>query len=247
MQGAARDKGNTNTPGASATGLITTRDPVHHAPPPADREASMYKGGVHTPEEDEAGRNQSANEARDADSNLWHLAGSAMDAKLTDYEFAMMAANNGFERFVSQVTRLAGPPELTFTEAVLVHVIRMHETPKDTATIARFLNRDDLPNIQYAVRKLVSAGLVNRRKVGVSTVYEVSDEGREWTDRYAHIRQRVLLDLISRQPDFADTLEQASYSMFLMAGLMDASFRRAAAFNTESFFFDDNGDTHTPQ
>ena len=171
-----------------------------------------------------------------SDSQLWHLAATPAEAQLTDYEFAMMAATNGFERFVVQAARLTGEPELTFTEAVLIHVIRMHETPKDTATIARFLNRDDLPNIQYGVRKLVTSGLVQRRKVGTSTVYSVTEAGKAWTQRYAMIRKRVLLDLLADQPGFVETLRQASHSMFLMAGLMDASFRRAAAFNADALF-----------
>lgn len=174
-----------------------------------------------------------------SDSQLWHLAASEAEAQLTDYEFAMMAANNGFERFVIQTARLTGAPELTFTETVLIHVIRMHETPKDTATIARFLNRDDLPNIQYSVRKLVTSGLVQRRKVGTSTVYSVSEAGKAWTERYAMIRQKVLLDLLADQPGFLATLRQASHSMFLMAGLMDASFRRAAAFNADALIAQD--------
>ena len=50
--------------------------------------------------------------------------------------------------------------DIKFAEHMILHIIRMHNRPKNSITIARMMNRDDLANLQYSLRKLEAAGLV---------------------------------------------------------------------------------------
>ncbi len=168
---------------------------------------------------------------RFSSSQAWHLAEGPEAIQLTDFEFAMLAVHAAFERYAVQTARLCGGPELNFTEVLIIHVVRMHDRPKDAATIARLLNRDDLPNVQYALRKLVTSGLVEKSKLGTATVFSTSDEGVRWTDRYAALRSKVMLEFLGAEDLFAGRLEVATRSAAVLAGMFDSSSRAAALLN----------------
>ena len=87
----------------------------------------------------------------------WHLAASAVEVDTTELEFALMRTFEGFGRWQSEC--LASVCELAATgpENALLHIIRMNERPKTIKDLARLTNRDDVPNIQYSLRKLIGA------------------------------------------------------------------------------------------
>lgn len=177
---------------------------------------------------------------RFSSSQAWHLARSEDEVRLTDFEFALMAATAGFERYAVQTARLVGGPELGYSEVVIIHVVRMHDTPKDAATIARLLNRDDLPNVQYALRKLVSTGLVEKSKQGTTTVFSTTAEGVRWTDRYAALRTKILLGIVTAEHAFSGGLGRATRAMSVLAGIFDSSARAAALLNPATLFDEDH-------
>ena len=94
----------------------------------------------------------------------WHLANDETEFKVTELEFAMMRVLEAFSRWVAAADEMVGLSELKHGEHVILHVIRMQNRPKSGATIARLLNRDDLPNIQYSLRKLENAGFIQKNK-----------------------------------------------------------------------------------
>ncbi len=171
-----------------------------------------------------------------ATSREWHLARSPEETEITNFEFALMAASSAFERYVIQTSRLVGEPELGFNEVVIMHVVRMQDRPKDATTIARFLNRDDLPNVQYALRKMVSIGLITKTKSGTSTVFEATEEGVRWTERYSALRVKVLMDLMMSDEGFLNRLQSATRALSMLAGMYDASSRTAASLNPNTLF-----------
>ena len=107
----------------------------------------------------------------------WHLAADEPEVAATEFEFALMRS---------------GP------DNALLHVIRMNDRAKTIKEIARLMNRDDIPNIQYSIRKMVSDGLVSKHgssRTGVT--YAATDRGCEITDRNAEVRRRQWISEIS--------------------------------------------------
>jgi predicted MarR family transcription regulator len=83
----------------------------------------------------------------------------------------------------------------------------MNDRPKSIKDLARLTNRDDVPNIQYSLRKLIGAGLVERKGSGRSGVtYEVTVEGRRVTDDYGALRRRLLMSAIGKPARLRRTL-----------------------------------------
>ncbi len=159
----------------------------------------------------------------------WHLAETAVEVEVTELEFALMRAFEGFGRWQSEC--LAGVCEMPASgpENALLHIIRMHDRPKSIKELARLANRDDVPNIQYSLRKVIGAGLVVRKGAGRSGVtYEVTGEGRRVTDDYGALRRRLLLAELGNLPGFSTRLAEAARVLNVLTGIYEEVARVAA-------------------
>jgi predicted MarR family transcription regulator len=159
----------------------------------------------------------------------WHLAETAGEVEVTELEFALMRAFEGFGRWQSEC--LAGVCQMPASgpENALLHIIRMHDRPKSIKELARLANRDDVPNIQYSLRKLIGGGLVVRKGAGRSGVsYEVTDEGRRVTDDYGALRRRLLLAELGNLPGFSTRLAEAARVLNVLTGIYEEVARVAA-------------------
>ncbi len=129
----------------------------------------------------------------------WHLAKSDTEVLVTEFEWGLIRLYEAFSRWVSTTSSLLVEEDIKFTEHLILHIIRMHNRPKNAITIARMMNRDDLPNLQYSLRKLEAAGLISKSKdkTGKSFAYVVTEHGKQITDGYATIRSDLLIRAIS--------------------------------------------------
>ena len=149
----------------------------------------------------------------------WHLAKNEDDTALTKVEHALMRCYEGFARWQSACLAAEGDLTVTGPENTLLHLIRMHETKKSMVDLMRVTNRDDIPNVQYALRKLRKAGLIKKHGAGRSGVtYSITDEGRKLTERYAILRQTLLVDELGTLKEMAVKLEEASSALNVLSG-----------------------------
>ena len=159
----------------------------------------------------------------------WHLAQSGVEVDMTETEFALMRTFEGFGRWQSECLASVCDLAATGPENAMLHIIRMNERPKTLKDLARLMNRDDVPNIQYSLRKLLAAGLVERKGAGRSGVtYEVTDEGRRVTEDYGALRRRLLIAAIENLPGFAERLTEATRTLNVLTGIYEEIARQAA-------------------
>lgn len=159
----------------------------------------------------------------------WHLAESETEVHATELEFALMRASEGFERWQSECLASVIDLAASGPENALLHIIRMNERPKTVKDLARLTNRDDVPNIQYSLRKLVGAGLVERKGSGRSGVtYEVTALGHTVTEKYGGLRRNLLIAAIESLPGFADRLQDATRTLNILSGIYEEVSRVAA-------------------
>lgn len=159
----------------------------------------------------------------------WHLSQNAVEVATTELEFALMRAFEGFGRWQSEC--LAGVTGFAATgpENALLHIIRMNDRPKSIKDLARLTNRDDIPNIQYSLRKLIRAGFVVRQGAGRSGVtYDVTEDGRAVTDEYGALRRKLLIAAIENLPGYADRMGEAARTLNLLIGIYEEVSRMAA-------------------
>ncbi|CAD6559366.1 hypothetical protein LMG27952_06837 [Paraburkholderia hiiakae] len=162
----------------------------------------------------------------------WHLAKSDMEYQATEFEWSLIRFYEAFSRFVltTGMITIAADVDIKYQEHVILHVIRMQERPKNSATIARLMNRDDIPNIQYSLRKLESAGLIEKHKDnnGKTYSYVASELGVKLTDEYYKVRQEILVKRLEEIADVEEKFEKGARFMSLLTGIYEEAARDSA-------------------
>jgi predicted MarR family transcription regulator len=159
----------------------------------------------------------------------WHLATDQFEIGVTELEYALMRTYEAFGRWQAECLASAADIQATGPENAILHVIRMHDRPKSIRDIARLTNREDIPNIQYSLRKLNKAGLIRRTGSGRSGVtYTVTDEGRRITDTYAGIRKSLLMSMLKELQHSDERLMQTAATLELIGGIYEQAARIAS-------------------
>ncbi len=164
----------------------------------------------------------------------WHLAKDQTELNVTELEFAFMRVLEAFSRWVAAADQVVGLSELKHSEHIILHVIRMQNRPKSGATIARLLNRDDLPNIQYNLRKLETLGLIAKHKEtsGKVLTYSVTPAGERMTNEYSQLRSKLLINNVKTLNDFDHRVEDATQLLSILTGIYEESARSCASMNS---------------
>ena len=153
----------------------------------------------------------------------WHLATDTFEIGLAELEFSIFRVTAAFERWQSDCLGCCHGQNFSGTDTAVLHVIRMHDRPKSISEIGRLLNRDDQSNLQYGVRKLLNAGLIEKSHSAASkrdVTYRVSQLGRQVTDSYARFRKELLVRM-TRQTIGDTDLEAVSRALNLLSAVYD--------------------------
>jgi len=161
----------------------------------------------------------------------WHLARTDHEIPLAEFEYALYRVHAAFERWQAECIAAVAHQPLNSTENAVLHVIRMKERPKTVAEIGRLLNRDDIPNIQYAIRKLTRSGLIEKdahdRKRGIC--YQVTDKGLKVSDDYAKLRRNQLMPMLETVSQAEDMIDTTRKMLDLMKAMYDSAAVNVAA------------------
>ena len=159
----------------------------------------------------------------------WHLSESDLEITCTELEFALMRCFEAFGRWQEECLASVSDFSGTGPENVLLHLVRMNDRAKSIKELARLTNRDDIPNIQYSMRKLVSGGLVQKKGSGRTGVtYEATEKGRQITDEYGAVRKQLLIERIRAMSKHDTRLMEAGHTLNALAGIYEEVARIAA-------------------
>lgn len=154
--------------------------------------------------------------------------------QLTEFEHRLWRVFNAFIRWQEACERYTNHTNLTGAELAILHVVRMKDRSKTAAEISQLLNRDDITNIQYSLRKLHKAGLIERideaETKGKYYGFRISKKGLENTDAYSQARGDTLITL------FAEEYRDKNISMLgkmlaKLTGIYEEATRQAAIYN----------------
>ena len=163
----------------------------------------------------------------------WPLGQDPHDVSTTEFEWAVMRFFSAFERSCLQLSVTAGSSDLSFQELVLLHVVGMQHHAQTSHSIARQLNRDDIQNLQYALRKLEKRGLISKSLGDRSKTahYAITPEGRESVGLYAKIRAQLLTGRTELVSEIDDKLQEATQLLSVLTGIYDDVARVAATYS----------------
>jgi len=163
----------------------------------------------------------------------WHLAETTHETRLTELEYGILRFHSAFEHWVLQGMRAVSNIELSFEETCVLHPLRMQARPTGVLTIARLLNRDDVSNLQYCLRKLVSIGLVttSRTKRVKGVTYTLTKLGVRVTDEYAKLKRELVIRQTEDIAELQSKVEMITRTMTMLTGLYEECARVAATYS----------------
>ena len=151
----------------------------------------------------------------------WHLARTETERRLSDFEFGLERLAQAYYRWKAACLAAVCDVPLTGDDVAVLNVVRMGDEPKRLSEIGQLLNRVDVPNLQYATRKLVRVGLIetegsSSRK---ETRYRATATGYSVTEAYAALRAATLPPMLEALDGWAAKSETASIQLDLISSL----------------------------
>ncbi|UCV03887.1 winged helix DNA-binding protein [Dechloromonas denitrificans] len=158
----------------------------------------------------------------------WHLGQDSLEKTMANFEHTLMCLNEAFARFNWQGLATAAH-DLTFSsqDNTILHIIHTLGRPKSVSDIARFLNRDDLANIQYSIRKLLKAKFIEKAddRSSRGTTYRTTASGKSVIDDYVNTRRNLVAKPASDIANIEEQLQVATRAMGVFIGLYDHAAR----------------------
>ena len=149
---------------------------------------------------------------------------SPIEQTVNAFEYAAWHFGSAFARWRRDCLTAMPTTALGGTEASILHVLHLNGTPKGLSDVARLLHRDDLANLQYGLKKLLSLGFIEKASDGASrrnTTYVPTESGRAIVDAYLQHRRDTLVRLVGSMSGTQDALQQATSILHVMTGLYD--------------------------
>lgn len=157
-----------------------------------------------------------------------HLA-SSEGWQLSEFEYGLIIAFNGFSRWMTKCMSAAGTPDLTPMEILALHNINHREKHKRLSDITFLLNIEDSHIVNYALKKLQKAALIKGEKRGKEMFYSTTKEGFDLCDRYRDIREQCLLESLNHTDKSNDELSEIAAALRTLSGLYDQASRAASS------------------
>lgn len=157
-----------------------------------------------------------------------HLAeGEGWEA--SEFEFGMIIAYNAFSRWTVKCMAAAGQPDMSPLEVLVLHNVNHRGREKRLSDICFLLNIEDTHTVNYALRKLLKAGLVEAEKRGKEVFYVTSEQGADLCEAYREVRDRCLLDGLARMDISGEELREIGASLRALSGQYDQASRAASS------------------
>lgn len=153
-----------------------------------------------------------------------HLSAEQAREKLHSLEMAVQRAHEGLIRWQAESFEQLSSVALSGPEITLLLLIGDGGRPKSIKEMARITNRVDIPNIQYSLRKLASAGLTRKQGAGRSGVsYSLTEEGSRTVTHMRTIREGLLGQVLADRPGIAVQLDSALEVLEELTGLFGSA------------------------
>ena len=158
---------------------------------------------------------------------------SEQAAELSEVEYGLIVASNAFGVWTVRGTAAAQAEFPEVADLGVIDILSLHSVnhrgrPKRLADICFKLNVEDTHIVNYAVKKLIKAGLVTGQKQGKEVSYSTTEKGQALIARYREIREACLVDAFSALGEIdADSLSDLARQLRVLSGLYGQAARSA--------------------
>lgn len=158
-----------------------------------------------------------------------HLADGAAP-EMSEFEYGLIVAANAFNRWVTRCMAAAGMADLGTLDVLVLHTVNHRGRAKRLADICFTLNVEDTHLVNYALKKLLRAGLVEAEKSGKETHYATSGDGAALCRRYREVRETCLIETMTALGGIdTEEIARAASVLRALSGLYDQASRAATS------------------
>ncbi len=157
-----------------------------------------------------------------------HLASGALPA-LSEFEFALSMTVHAFHRWMVRCMAAAGVPDLSPLDVLVLHNVNHRGKPKRLADICLVLNIEDTHIVNYSLKKLERLKLIKGGRKGKEKTVEVTPAGGETCQRYAQVREQLLVKSVCATGIDPARLSEIAAAMRTLSGQYDQAARAAAS------------------
>lgn len=157
-----------------------------------------------------------------------HLASSG-GWQMSEFEFGLITVNNAFSRWMIRCMAAAGYTDFSSLDVLVLHNVNHRSRSKRLTDICFVLHVEDQHTVNYSLKKLVKAGLVDREKRGKEIFYCTTKEGRKACDDYREVRECCLVSAFKSLDREDSELREAAVLLRLMSGVYDQAARAASS------------------
>lgn len=149
--------------------------------------------------------------------------------ELSEFEFGLIIAAHGFQRWMTRCMAAAGTGDLSPLDVLVLHTVNHRARDKKLADICFVLNVEDAHTVSYSLKKLQKLGLVSSVKRGKETFFATSDEGREVCLAYRDVREACLVEATSTLGMSNSEIGDLAARLRALSGLYDQAARCATS------------------
>lgn len=149
--------------------------------------------------------------------------------QLSEFEFGLMIAYNGFARWVNHCMTAAGNPDLSTLEILVLHNVTHRNRSKRLSDVCFMLNIDDTHTVNYALKKLIKHGVVEGTKTGKEIFYSTTSAGVDLCKAYREMREQCLIEGMTKIDTNGDELRQIASTLRTLSGIYDQASRAASS------------------
>lgn len=149
--------------------------------------------------------------------------------ELSELEFGLIVTFNAFSRWTTRCMAAAGQPDLAPLDILILHNVNHRNRDKRLSDICFLLNIEDTHTVNYALRKLLKAGLIENEKRGKEVFYSTSAEGEALCEAYRVIREQCLIEAQTAAGPSGPELRELARMLRALSGQYDQASRAAAS------------------
>jgi len=149
-------------------------------------------------------------------------------ASLTQFELALVVANNAFEQWVSRCGAAAGGGGFASLDLLVLSNVNHRLRDKRVVDICFAMKVEDSHTVAYSLKKLGNAGLVSSQRNGKETRFATTDAGKKLCDDYYKVRRKFLVESLSVLAEDELDLEAVAARLRVLSGLYEQAARNAA-------------------
>lgn len=147
----------------------------------------------------------------------------------SEFEYGLILAYNGFARWIGRCMVAAGHDSLTTLEILVLHHTNHRGRRKRLSDICFLLNIEDTHTVNYALKKLQKAKLIQGDKMGKELFYSVTSEGELLCEKYREIREQCLVENLKHIENRPEDLRETAAFLRTLSGLYDQASRAATS------------------